>query len=106
MSEAIKKIVDDVLDKNFTSATDTFNTLIASKLDRNLDQARIKAAARIFSPEVAVQPDEELEVGTVTNDDIADAQLADEVESEIDNISDDDIADMAFDDEEFEADED
>ena len=91
MSEAITKMVNSIVDKDYSTANDTFNQIISQRLDTSLNQAKVKAAASIFNPEVAIEPDFESEVGTVTVDDIADQEVIDQLEAEIDDMDDEEI---------------
>jgi len=102
MSEAISKMVNSIVDKDYSTANDTFNQMISQRLDTSLNQAKVKAAASIFNPEVAIEPDFESEVGTVTVDDIADQEVIDQVEAEIDDMDDEEIEAAADEDHESE----
>ena len=102
MSEAISKMVNSIVDKDYSTANDTFNQIISQRLDTSLNQAKVKAAASIFNPEVAIEPDFESEVGTVTVDDIADQEVIDQLEAEIDDMDDEEIEAAADEDHESE----
>jgi len=102
MSEAITKMVNSIVDKDYSTANDTFNQIISQRLDTSLNQAKVKAAASIFNPEVAIEPDFESEVGTVTVDDIADQEVIDQLEAEIDDMDDEEIEAAADEDHESE----
>jgi len=84
-NEALAKMVDNIVNKDYNKANKDFDGAISDKLQAVLDQAKIKIAGQIFNgPEVAVAPDEELVAGEVTNSDLEAEQAADEVEAEID----------------------
>ena len=51
MSEDILKMIDAINSKEYNDANDTFNGLIAQKLDQALEQEKVSVASSVFGGE-------------------------------------------------------
>tara|TARA_R110000822_G_scaffold132868_5_gene270130 strand:- start:469 stop:771 length:303 start_codon:yes stop_codon:yes gene_type:complete len=96
-NEAIANLIDNISSKNFSKAGTAFNNAIKGKLQDTLDQTKTRLAGSMFGSRVAaVEPEDDLVAGEVTQDDLDFESAADEVENDIDNgveVDDDDDGD-------------
>jgi len=61
MSEDILKMIDAINSKEYNDANDTFNGLIAQKLDQALEQEKVSVASSVFGSKEENEFDQEVE---------------------------------------------
>lgn len=66
MSDAIKDLISQILDKDFVGANSTFESLVAEKIQDRLDDEEMKIAAKLYND---IDYDEMMDEAKKSNDD-------------------------------------
>ena len=94
MSEAVRDLIQQALDQDYTKAGKTFGDVMTVKLDDLLDQEKIRLADQIYN---GVDPDEEdpdesqLELDLEGESELESEEQDDEEDGEIEDNDDDDF---------------
>lgn len=58
MSEDINQFIDQVMNKDYTGADTTFQTMMANRVTDALDQSRAEISARVYNPAIPENGDD------------------------------------------------